>query len=226
MNISHLGEYDKKLLIKVIAGLIVLVIAFTMFLIKNNENNNIVISDENKNQTNSELSGQEGDIVSSKSTEKTSPSVINIYIDVAGAVNRPSVVTLEPESRVFEAIAQAGGLTKDADTRETNLARVVSDGEKIYIPTKKEMENRSINTGSNGSIGSGQSTGSQVSALININTADSETLQELTGVGPSTAEKIINYREEYGSFTTIEDLKNVSGIGDKTFNKFKNKITV
>jgi competence protein ComEA len=107
----------------------------------------------------------------------------------------------------------------EADTGTINQAEILSDGQKIYIPTKQEMI--SGNSGGNfaGSI-------TRQSGLININTADSAALQEIPGVGPATAEKIISYRNENGKFNTIEDIKSVSGIGDKTFEKMKKKITV
>ncbi len=124
-----------------------------------------------------------------------------IMVDVAGAVVEPSVVELPEGSRVFEAIERAGGLTAEGDTSMINQAEILSDGQKIYIPTKQEVKNAenkgefSVNSGS----------GKQ--GLININTADSTALQELPGVGPATAEKIINYRSENGKFKSIDDLK-------------------
>jgi competence protein ComEA len=144
--------------------------------------------------------------------------------DVAGAVMAPSVVELPEGSRVFEAIEKAGGLTGDADLSTTNQAEILTDGQKLYIPTRHELEESRAGSPSSGLAAN--SSGVLQSKRININTADSQTLQQLKGVGPATAEKIINYRTENGKFKTIEDLKNVSGIGDKTFEKLKDKITV
>lgn len=210
---------DKKLLLKVIAGVIILVIAFSMYLARNSDSEDTVqvLIPKEENHI------QEGNEAEEDVSTAAIVSEKEILIDVSGAVNQPAVVELKEGSRVFEAIELAGGLSKDADTRSTNLAQVLTDGEKLYIPTKKELEE----TGSsylqtkNTSVEASGSAG-----LININTANSETLQQLTGVGPSTAEKIIRYRTENGNFKTIEDIKNVSGIGEKTFEKFKNKITV
>ena len=146
-----------------------------------------------------------------------------IVVDVSGAVMNPSVVELSEGSRVYEAIEKAGGLSKDADTKMLNQAEMLIDGQKVYIPTAQEMEEAS--KGGSSPIPSFQSDAGRPEK-ININTASAELLQQLSGVGPSTAEKIINYRNENGKFTRIEDIKNVSGIGEKTFEKFKDKITV
>lgn len=156
---------------------------------------------------------EEEDIVVEEITSDT-----DIFVDVGGEVVNPSVVELEDGSRVSDAIEAAGGLTENADITDINRAAFVSDGEKIYIPSSVvDIEG---NTASGGSM-QGYSDGK-----VNINTADSEQLQELNGVGPATAEKIIDYRNENGRFTAPEDLKNVSGIGEKTYEKLKDDIKV
>lgn len=209
-------EVDKKMVLKVVAGVMLLAIAFCFYLAKNiSVDEEITYSDI----PNDEI-GNIGIISDEAILIKT-----NIIIDVAGAVEKPSVVDLPIGSRVYEAINLAGGFTKDADTKYINLAKVLVDGEKLYIPTQEELksaEGIASNVGNQNILNYSNTQPS----LININTADSNTLQKLTGVGPSTAEKIINYRLENGNFKNIEDLKNVSGIGDKTFEKLKNKITV
>ena len=217
-NMKELGS-DKKLILKVIAGVLLLVIAFTFYLLKNlSAQEEITISTDPPKVSE----------IMNKTTEEGVFINTIIIIDLAGAVMKPSVVELPIGSRVYEAIDLAGGLTDEADTKYTNLAGVLTDGEKIYIPTKKELENSDVKTGNigNSSNSNMPSYLNNQKSLININSADSNTLQQLTGVGPSTAEKIINYRLENGNFNKIEDLKNVSGIGEKTFEKLKNKITV
>ncbi len=215
MNLTKFFEQDKKLLIKVIAGVILLVIAFAFYLMK-----------ENTSDGEMELSMIPEDTEIGSNHQLTNAAIdekIMILVDVAGAVVRPSVVELTEGSRIFEAIEKAGGLTGEADMRGTNQAEVLMDGQKVYIPTKQEVQD--IREGSTTSIFSFQEESGR-SGLININTADSETLQQLSGIGPVTADKIINYRNENGKFKSIEDIKNVNGIGDKTFEKFKSKITV
>ena len=129
-------------------------------------------------------------------------------------------------SRVDDAIKAAGGLTDKADLTDINRAAFVEDGEKIYIPALIEMDESSSDV-DHSDIVSGNGLSAQYSdGKVNINTADSEELQKLTGVGPVTAQKIIDYRKENGRFAAIEDIKNVTGIGDKTFEKFKDDIKV
>lgn len=138
-----------------------------------------------------------------------------IYVDVSGQVKNPGVYQVEEGSRIFEVIDKAGGLLSSAQTDQVNQAETVIDGQKIVIP--KEGEDAEPYPGASpGSSG----------GLININTADSAALQELSGVGPATAEKIIDYRNRNGKFHQKEDLKNVSGIGEKTFEKLQDKITI
>lgn len=215
MNLIRIFEHDKKLLIKVIAGVVFLAVAFAFYLVKERAAEHAgeisVVQDE------STVNVQEA-------TNAAVEEKIMIIVDVAGAVKKPSVVELPEGSRVFEAIEKAGGLTGDADLSTTNQAEILTDGQKIYIPTKHELEESQAGASSSGMAE--RSSGAAQSKRININTADSQTLQQLRGIGPATADKIINYRKENGKFKTIEDLKNVSGIGDKTFEKLKDKITI
>ena len=211
MNFSRFFELDKKLLVKVIAGVMLLAVAFAFYLVKNKaSDDNLTVSVTPDNTA----------AVSVQATEPAIKEEIMIMVDVAGAVVHPSVVELPEGSRVFEAVEKAGGLTAEADTGTINQAEILTDGQKIYIPTKQEIKAGNSGGGFSGSSVSGQS------SLININTADSSALQEIPGIGPATAEKIISYRNENGKFNKIEDIKNVSGIGDKTFEKMKKKITV
>jgi competence protein ComEA len=125
---------------------------------------------------------------------------------------------------VDDAIEAAGGLRKEADMTNVNRAEFLVDGQKVFIPSYALDEDGNIiesNTAGESVSGSGTSSGK-----VNINTADSTQLQTLNGVGPATAQKIIDYRDSSGRFTSIEDLKNVSGIGDKTFEKLKDYICV
>ena len=142
-----------------------------------------------------------------------------IIVDISGAVESPGVYMLQDGSRIFDLIEAAGGLTKDADINYINRAEILFDEAKIYIPSVRETSDLSPgSTVRTSSVSSGPS-------LININTADSETLQKIPGVGPSTAEKIISYRLSHGRFSSIEELTNISGIGAKTLEKMKGYIT-
>lgn len=156
-----------------------------------------------------------------------------VIVDIGGQVVTPQVLELPKNSRISDAIEAADGLTKKADLSTINRAQLLSDGEKIYIPAKGEetpaigssMQGGSSSSSEGTAASSGGSPGQASSGKININTADSTALQQITGVGPVTAEKIITYREQT-PFRKIEDLKNVSGIGDKTFEKMKDQVTV
>ena len=154
-----------------------------------------------------------------------------IYVDVGGAVKTPMLAELPDGSRVDDAIKAAGGLKQEADMTSINRAEFLEDGQKVFIPSFPIDEDGNIienEAGSTADIGaaSADSGSAAVSGKININTADSTALQTLSGVGPATAQKIIDYRESNGRFSSVEDIKNVSGIGDKTYEKLKDSITI
>ncbi|MGN4124397.1 helix-hairpin-helix domain-containing protein [Lysinibacillus sphaericus] len=150
-----------------------------------------------------------------------------VIVDVKGAVFYPGVYELKPEQRIIDAVQLAGGYTEDADTQFINHAQKVLDEMVIYIPMKgeelDEVSSRFI------AVPAGEaSTGSAdvKDGKININKADEAALSTLSGIGPSKAQSIIAYRQENGRFQSIEDLKKITGIGDKTFEKLKDSITV
>ena len=150
---------------------------------------------------------------------------------LCGEVVKPGVYELPAGSRIVDALIAAGGFTKEAAPNYLNQARALSDGEMIYVPSRKELENgpdqtegtavTAVTQGERDLPGTGQSNG-----LININTADKATLMTIAGVGESKAEKIIAYREESGSFRSIEDIMNVPGIKEGMFNKIRDQICV
>lgn len=155
-----------------------------------------------------------------------------VVVDVGGAVASPQVVRLSAGARVDDAIQAAGGLTEDADTTSLNRASKIEDGAKVYVPREGETASAGtvateVGTGATGVSGSvSTSTGSGSSGLVNINTATLEELDTLPGVGPSTAQAIIDDRTQNGPFSSIEDLMRVSGIGDKKFANMKSGITI
>jgi len=141
-----------------------------------------------------------------------------IIIFISGEVENPNVFELPYGSRVIDAIEIAGGATDNADINKINLARIISDSEHIIIPhyTEQNIVTEMQNT---------QNTNNS-SGLININTADSATLQNLPGIGPSISQNIIRYREQHGNFTSIEQIQNVNRIGQNIFNGIRDLITV
>ena len=150
-----------------------------------------------------------------------------VYVDIGGAVKNPMLAQLPAGSRIEDAIQQAGGLEANADISQINRAELLTDGQKVYIPKKGEVVGGDgmTSAGAAGTGGFGDASAS-ATGKININTADITQLQSITGVGPVTAQKIIDYRTQSGRFSRIEDIKNVSGIGDKTYENMKDQITV
>lgn len=160
---------------------------------------------------------------SAKAVAKEADKAQMITVDVKGAVKYPAIYTLAKESRVADVIKLAGGVLAQADTRTLNLARKLTDEMVIYVVSIDEVipDNLDIettrHTPSETQIGSDK---------ININSADVTELQKLSGVGLKKAQDIVNYREQNGNFKNIEDLVNVSGIGEKSIEKLKESITV
>lgn len=148
-----------------------------------------------------------------------------IVVHVTGEVNKPGIVVLKSNSRIADAINEAGGATKEADLNQINLAYILEDGQKIYIPNKNEKidEDEYITEGNRNNIGNNNS---KEGEKVNINEAMQTELEELPGIGPSLASRIIEYREQNGDFKKIEELQNVKGIGDAKYNDIKDKVTV
>lgn len=139
-----------------------------------------------------------------------------LVIDVVGHVETPGIVVLPLGSRVADAIEAAGGITGDVDRETLNFARELTDGEQILVGIEP-----AVPSGHAGSAG-----GSNAGALINVNTADAATLEELPGVGPVTARAIVDHRAEHGRFPTIDALIDVSGIGEATLATLRPLVTV
>jgi competence protein ComEA len=144
------------------------------------------------------------------------PQKIKVY--VTGEVKHPDVYELDENSIVKDAIALAGGANENADLISINLAKKLSDGEEVIVPAK----------GSNSNVSTSNSNGTTTPNIgkININTATKEQLMTLPGIGEVKAQAIIDYRTKNGPFKSIHDIVNVSGIGEKTFEKIENLITV
>ena len=152
----------------------------------------------------------------------SSEKINSIVVYVCGAVKESKVISLEENSRVGDAIDAVGGLSKDADLTNINLASILEDGQKIYIPKIGE----DLQTDSTQSTEISYNNTLKNNSKININKATQTELETIPGVGPSTALKIINYRNENGKFSSIEEIKNVSGIGDAKYEQIKNYICI
>lgn len=163
-----------------------------------------------------------------KSVEESKKADDVIYIHIVGEVRNQGVVTLNKGQRIMDAIEKAGGVTEEADLSKVNLAFVLSDGQKVRIPSVNDEVSSSEEfvTASGGyNVVQGGSGGS-VGVKVNINTASQTELETISGVGPSLAAKIINYREKNGKFRSIEELKNISGIGDAKFEGMKDFVEI
>lgn len=192
-------DFKKLLIIFVIYG--VLFIGF--FAIKNTS------YDITSQISNSEESDIE-QIYSSENNSLSPEDNQSIYVHISGQVNYPGLLVLEGEPRLYEAIEKAGGMTDLADIDQINLAQILSDQEKIYIPSiEEEYIPENNNTGQ---------------TLVNINTASKEELMTLSGIGEKTAQSIIDYRTE-NRFNEIEDIMNVPGIGQGKFDQIKEQIS-
>ena len=148
------------------------------------------------------------------------PSVI---IHISGAVKNPGVYKLKSIDRVVDAVKIAGGITERANPDAINLAALLKDGQKVIIPYKISNQ---VTVESDKNIEEVYSFSSSPSDQININTADDNTLQSLPGIGPVLSKRIIDYRNQNGLFEVIEDIKDVSGIGEKKFEGIKDLICV
>lgn len=153
-----------------------------------------------------------------KALIKENDSVGKIFVHVCGAVVKSGVYELENGTRAIDAINAAGGFAAGAAIDYVNLAAIVADQEKLYIPTLDEIDSNALNE-----IGLGKSNNS---GKININTADKDELMTLVGVGASRAEAIIEYRSINGAYKKIEDIMQISGIKKALFDKIKDKISV
>lgn len=143
--------------------------------------------------------------------------VARVYVHVAGAVHAPGLYALPADARAVDAVAAAGGFTAEADRSVVNLARTVSDGEQIIVPV----------VGAAAAPGASQGAGaSSQDAVIDLNTADAAALEELPGIGPALAERILTWREENGRFASVEDLLAVPGIGEKLLEGLRDSVRV
>ncbi|MGG3893691.1 helix-hairpin-helix domain-containing protein [Geobacillus stearothermophilus] len=150
-----------------------------------------------------------------RTEEKKNEASKTAVVDVKGAVANPGVYEVAADARIRDAIALAGGLTDEADETKVNLAAKVHDEMMIYVPKKGE------DAPASNAVSKSPSDGDRNGMQVAINTATEEELMQLPGIGPAKANAIIAYREEHGPFRRVEDLLNVTGIGEKTLEKLK-----
>ena len=214
----NLNIKQKKIIL-----VILLIIALITYYYLYTKNNTEEINNENLEITNNETQEE------SKEEEK-------IVVHITGAVNKEGIVELQEGARIADAIEKAGGTKENADIKNINLATILEDGMKVHIPTIEETRANNENIESSENFANSQvttttqipttSSNTKKQGKININTATEEELDTLPGIGPSTAAKIIDYRKENGKFKSIEEIKEVSGIGDAKYEKIKDLIGI
>ena len=150
-----------------------------------------------------------------------SPTPTTIVVDVAGWVKRPGVYEFRQGDRVIDAIRMAGGGKSGADLAAINLAALLTDGQQIVVLKKGSTGTGASGGGSGGAPGSGGA-----EPLVNLNTATLDQLESLPGIGPALGQRILDYRQEHGPFRSVEDLLNVSGIGEKRLGDLRSKVSV
>lgn len=201
-------NFDKKLLIIFISILIIICVSIYFF--TKDEDTNILLSNE---------------LYTVANTDNTNEDLETIMVHIDGEVVTPGIISLKAGSRIADAIQACGGTTDISDISKINLAYELKDGQKVYIPSIYDVEDVEYiqnDAGNNVIIPDTSSS----SALVNINSATQAELDSLPGIGPSTATKIIDYRNKNGDFKKIEDIMNVSGIGESKFNNIKNYICI
>ncbi len=156
-------------------------------------------------------------------TEKENNDLVKMYVDIKGAVKLPGMYEVTSDMRVLNVIDMAGGLKETADDSQVNFSQRIEDQMVIYIPVEGEELSETVIAGKNSNTAN---ISKDEDGKVNLNQATKEELMTLSGVGEKKAEKIIEYREENGSFKTIEDLKNVNGFGEKSFESLEKYISI
>ncbi|MBL6439003.1 helix-hairpin-helix domain-containing protein [Streptococcus suis] len=168
-----------------------------------------------------EQTSSSSELVEETSTEESEESS-QLVVDVKGAVAKPGLYTLEAGARVNDAVEAAGGLTSQSDPKSINLAQKLSDEAVVYVASKDE----NISVVASTTASSAMSQEEKNTSLVNLNTATEADLQTISGIGAKRATDIIAYREANGGFKSVDDLNNVSGIGDKTMESIRPYVTV
>lgn len=163
------------------------------------------------------------DSISPAPTPELKEEKVYIYVHICGAVENPGVYKLESGSRIIDFIQASGGLTSDGDGNYINQAEAATDGQRIYVPTKAELEALAID---NYITGNGVASETERESVVNINKASEKELMELPGIGEAKAKSIIKYRDTNGKFSKIEDLMKITGIKEGLFNQISSKISV
>ncbi len=222
---------NKTKIILSVVLIIALIIGFAIYtMVNNNKNSELTIADMLVSNEADVNENQAKDNAVDVNNENLQEETEKIAVHIIGEVNKPGIIYLEEGARINDAIEEAGGETKEADLAQVNLAYVLQDGQKIYIPNKKEKITTYIiqESGNNGVVEENSNTNESKgeNEKVNINTASQSELDGLPGIGDSIAQRIIDYREQNGNFKSIEELKEVKGIGEAKFEEIKDRVTI
>ena len=220
--ITNIRKLDKDY---IVIGIII--IAVIVFIVLNIGKVTEFNKEEKENTTiNASIEESKNDIEEKENKENKEESKemgTGIFVHIDGWIQNPGVYEIKENDRVNTIIEKAGGLKEGASIKSINLAARLSDGDKIYIPNReeeKQIETTEVKGNNTGTVKITKNN------KININKASITELKQITGIGESTANKIIDYRENVGKFKKIEDIKEVKGIGDSKYESIKDKITI
>lgn len=206
-------DFFKKNLIYILLLVLIVFVGYELYNSNNNYDDELLAIDTSDDKSFSYVDDNSKNDIQIEASDENAQE---LYIHISGAVKNPGLYKMTPGSRIADAIDKAGGILPDANLDAINLAKKLNDEDKIYLPTIGEEVSSEITSTTNNTSSNGN--------LININNADKSTLTNIPGVGDKTADKIIDYREKT-QFKSIEDIKNVDGIGDKKFESMKDSIT-
>lgn len=224
--LEELFKDKKKLGIYIIILILLTILGFNYYrngykeLRKNNDED--IFVEQNNESDNSAYFENESNSKSEFSEKSIPLKDKNIVVEIKGEVKKPDVYTLEDESIVKDVIDLAGGVTEEADISNINRAKKLQNHELIYIRNKNEINNKVEDN----TVVNNIETTTNASNMVNINSATLEELKTLNGIGDVKANGIIEYREKSGGFTSTDQIKEVDGIGEKMFEKIKDKIEV
>lgn len=220
--ITNIRKLDKDY---IVIGIII--IAVIVFIVLNIGKVTEFNKEEKENTTiNASIEESKNDIEekeNKENKEETKEMGTGIFVHIDGWIQNPGVYEIKENDRVNTIIEKAGGLKEGASIKSINLAARLSDGDKIYIPNReeeKQIETTEVKGNNTGTVKITKN------SKVNINKASITELKQITGIGESTANKIIDYRDNVGKFKKIEDIKEVKGIGDSKYESIKDKITI
>lgn len=225
---------DKKKIGILIVLLIIITVIGILYLnsgfmeLKKNENESIFVEENTDSSNNNNIKNTSNENSKGKNNVKIKQETItpqadkNVVVEIKGEVKKPDVYILNEDAIIKDLIEAAGGLTENADLSNINRAKKLQNHDLIYIENKNEMVKKIQNS----DLNLKGKDGGNYDKKININTATSEELKKLNGIGDAKAKNILEYREKNGAFKSIEDIKNVTGISEKMFEKIKEQIEI